>query len=142
MATFQIQPLVPEDVVDFVECQFEAFVGNSLHDVVFPDQHSAVKSHQDAIDGRKHLEAGNDIVYLKAVDNQAGKLVGGIKCLFYGGQEVAYRSPYAASRPCLDAKAPHDEQYRRYVTDTFLARRVRHIKGQHARESRYNPDSY
>ena len=150
MSGWTIVPLQQDDLDEFVQCQFvspwikavhitdaclrfESFVGNTLHDVNHPTQAAAVQAHRKAIEDGAKLQPGSGILYLKAVDHDSGKIVGGIKCCYYTGDDVTLTSPYAAGMPKDDPNASRDEQYRSYILNEFLGKRVRDIKGPHAR---------
>ena len=135
MASWSILPLHLDDVDEFVQCQFLAFVGNPLHDVVYPNRPVAAEAHRKAIDDGSQLPAGNEIVFLKAVDSSSGNIVGGIKYCQYAGEDVRTRSPYASGITDAATGATEDDQYVRYVVNEFLGKRVSDIKGQHGRRS-------
>lgn len=134
MASWTIEPVQPNDLEEYVQCQFVAFVGNPLHDVVYPTQPTAVETHLKAVEDGSKLQAGNEIVYLKAVDKASGKIVGGIKFCIYAGEDVRSNSPYAAGISDVEAQPTEEDKYRVYVLNEFLGKRVRDIKGQHARK--------
>ncbi|KAK3045543.1 hypothetical protein LTR09_012886 [Extremus antarcticus] len=134
MATWSIAPLHIEDLDEFVQCQFLAFVGNPLHDVVYPTQPASAEKHRKAINEGSKLQADNEIIYLKAVDIRSGNIVGGIKCCYYVGEDVLTSSPYAAGITDVEAKATDNDQYCCYVVNEFLGKRASDIKGQHARK--------
>ncbi|KAK3682023.1 hypothetical protein LTR37_020649 [Vermiconidia calcicola] len=131
MASWLIERLEPEDLEGFLRCRFEAFVGNPLHDVVYPDRKAAVEAHRKAIREATDSQPGNETSYLKAVEVETGKVIGGIKCCFYGAQDVRNASPYAAGISSAEG-GTDDERYARYVVNEFLQKRVNDIKGQHA----------
>ena len=135
MPDWSISPVSADDIDDFVECEFVAFVGNTLHDIVYPSHEAAVKAHRKNLEEGLKLPPGNETVYLKAVDNDTSKIVGGIKFLIYGNEDVRTNSPYAAAISELDSSASDVEQYRGYIINEFLGKRVRDIQGQHARKS-------
>ena len=135
MANWTITPAQVDDLDEFVKCQFLAFVENPLHDVVYPTKPAAVETHRKAIEGASSLQAGNEVVYLKAIDNSYGHIVGGIKIVMYAGQDVLTSSPHAAGITDVEAQTSDEDQYRTYVLNEFLGKRVRDLKGQHASKS-------
>ena len=132
MASWSIAPIHLNDLDDFVQCQFLAFVGNPLHDVLFPTQPAAKEAHRKAFSEALESQAGNEILYLKAVDDASGKIIGGIKCCYYAGEDGRSSSPYAAAIPITDPNAIDDEQYSAYVLKECFEKRVSDIRGQHA----------
>ena len=132
MSNWSIAELKESDVEEFVQCQFHAFVGNSLHDVVYPKPEAAVDATRTAMTERARLQHGNEVVFLKAVDDASGQIVGGIKCCFYGNGEVRSTSPYASSLPAMDDGLSGEERYRPWVLRRFLGRRVKDIGHPHA----------
>ena len=134
MASWTIAPLHLDDLDEFAQCQCLAFVGNPLHDVVYPTPQAAIDTHRKAIETGSILQAENEIVYLKAVDDSSGKIVGGIKFCIYAGEDIRGSSPYAAGITDVEAQASDGDQYPTYVVNEFLGKRVRDIKGQHARK--------
>lgn len=133
MASWTIAPLHVEDLEEFVECQFLAFVENPLHDVVYPTQQEAVETHRKAIEDSSKLPSGNEILYLKAVDNQSGQIIGGIKFCVYAADGVRIKTPHDGGITDIDPQTSDEAQYRTYVLNEFLGKRVRDIEGQHAR---------
>ena len=132
MAAWSIEPLQLGDLDEFVQCQFLAFVENPLHVVVYPTPPEALETHRKAISDGSKLQPGNQIIYLKAFDNSSGNIVGGIKFCQYAGEDIRTSSPYAAGIADKDAGATEEDQYRRYVVNEFLGKRVRDIDGPHA----------
>ena len=134
MAGYLITPLKVEDIEEFVQCQFEAFAGNPLHDVVYPDRSASIISLRKGVEEAKRLETGNEIEYLCAIDGNSQKIIGAIKGCFYGADIVHTTSPYAAVMPNMEEPGTDHERYTRYVYHSFLGKRVTDIKGPHARK--------
>lgn len=133
MPDWSVQPLRQEDIDEFVQCQFVSFVGNTLHEIVFPTPEAAREAHHKAMTDHSKLHSGDEIYYFKAVDDAAGKIVGGIKFSVYGSKEVLHESPHAAGLPTSSEKDTEDDEYAHYILNSFLGRRIRDIKGHHAR---------
>lgn len=133
--TWSISELREDEVEDFVKCQFPAFVqaNNTLHPIVHPTPAAAIASHNKAIQESKRLPSGTDIVYLKAVDNATGHIIGGIKCCYYGSEDAKTTSPYASSIRSPSESAEPEQCYRALILNMFLERRVRDLKYPHAR---------
>lgn len=137
MSTWSIRPLHEIEINNFVHAQFLAFVNNPLHDVVFPTPEAATSSIRKGLADAQTQEPGNAIVYLQAVDETSGQLIGGIKYCLYPNEDVTTTSPYAAGIPTpRDAAAEEEEEkgYRRFVMREFLGRRARRTTYPHARE--------
>jgi hypothetical protein len=101
--------------------------------VAHPTQDAAIAAHRKAIADSEKFEAGNEIVVLKGVEEDTGKIVGGIKCCYYASPDVEGSSPYAAGILPEDPNASEEEKYRTYIMNEVLKKRVRDIKGHHAR---------
>lgn len=132
MANWTIAPVQVDHLDEFVRCQFLAFVENPLHDVVYPTQLAAVETHWKAIAGAPSLQPGNEVVYLKAVDNSSGNIVGGIKFVIYAAEDLITSSPHAAGISDIEPQTSDEDQYRTYVLNELLGKRVRDLKGHHA----------
>lgn len=132
---WSISELREDEVEEFVQCQFPAFIqaNNTLHPIVHPTPAAAVASHKKAIQESKKLPSGTDIVYLKAVDNATGQIIGGIKCCYYGSEDIEITSPYASSISKPPSSTDEEERYRTLILNIFLERRVRDLKYPHAR---------
>lgn len=132
---WSISELREDEVEEFVKCQFPAFVqaNNTLHPIVHPDPAAAVASHKKAIDDARQLPGETDIIYLKAVDNATGQIIGGIKCCYYGSEDVKTTSPYASGICSPPQSASEEERYRALILNIFLERRIRDLKYPHAR---------
>jgi hypothetical protein len=101
--------------------------------VAHPTQDAAIAAHRKTIADSEKLEAGNEIVFLKSVEEDTGKIVGGIKCFYYASPDVESTSPYTAGILPEIPNASDEEQYRTYIMNEVLGKRVRDIKGRHAR---------
>lgn len=134
MASWSISELTLDDVESFVDCQLLAFVGNDLHDIVYPSREVAVEKHSKILnDGLKSAD-GSRTLYFKATDDASGAILGGVKCIYYPEIDATEKSPHAAGKkptPLVD-EASEDERYRQDVVNTFLDKRIRQMKGPHA----------
>lgn len=133
--SWTISTLQNTDLEDFVQSQFIAFEGNTLHDVVFPTRPAAADAYNKIFREQPQLPPGHEIHLLKAVDNASGQIIGGIKTCYYASEDIKTASPYEAGLMDVTAAAEEDERYRRTVLNAFLGKRIADIRYPHARGS-------
>lgn len=132
-SSWTISNLEGSDLEDFVQSQFIAFEGNTLHDVVSPTQQAAKDAYRKIFQDQPNLPSGHEIHLLKATDNASGQIIGGIKTCYYAGEDVKTTSPYEASLMDVEEATDDDERYRRTVLNAFLGKRIADIRYPHAR---------
>lgn len=134
MPVWSIATLNESDIEEFAQCQFAAFVGNNIHDIVYPTPQYSAAAQRKVLAERDRLGRGNQVVYLKAVDDKTGQLVGGIKVYYYGSEDANTKPPYPPGKPVDEEELSDEEQYQRFVLGEFLGRRRRMIGYPHACE--------
>lgn len=132
MASYSIARLNDSDIEDFVRSQFLAFVGNNLHDIVYPTPQNSIDAQRKVLSTMDQLPKGTEIVYLKAVDDATGQIIGGIKVCYYESEDVRTTSPYPAGKSSMEEGLSDEAQYQRYVLGNFLERRRKGSMYPHA----------
>lgn len=132
MTDCTIQQVDADRIADFVQCQFEAFVGHPLHEVAFPDQEAARKAHTEHIRERNKTPSNEPILLFAAVEPTRGDIVGGTICRYYMEEATDSLSPHAAGMKSVAEDGSFEETYRQYVMNQVLTKRIRDINGKHA----------
>ena len=135
MVSYTISTLDSKDLDAWVDCEFETFRGDALHEVVCPTPQTSVDAQRGVIERAGDLPNGDGVLLLKANDKVSGKVIGGIKMRLHGGEDAKIKSPYLALIKEADPAADEDVNYRAAVMNVFYRRRVDSISGPHASES-------
>ena len=134
MVQWTIDELSVKRVPEFVQRQFETFAGNPLHEVAYPTHEAAENVHIQAIQTEVNSQSGTRALYLAAVSQESGSIVGGVICRYYEAEDSSSSSPHAGAIKNAAGSVTADDHYRQYVMNEVFRKRVSEIKGKHASE--------